>query len=97
MAKIAISLCGEGRGHATRIATLVERLQTEHEILIFTSADALDFLTRRFPGSSGSAAGVGSVRIVEIPGIVFQYTGGRLDVGRSIATGLYYQARLLGP
>ena len=26
MSKIAISLCGEGRGHATRIATLLERL-----------------------------------------------------------------------
>ena len=49
MAKIAISLCGEGRGHATRIATLVEHLQTEHEILIFTSADAREFLSRPWP------------------------------------------------
>jgi len=97
MAKIAISLCGEGRGHATRIATLVERLQSEHEILIFTSADALEFLGGRFPGAADPAAGGGRVRIVEIPGIVFQYTGGRLDVGRSIANGLDYQARLLGP
>ena len=49
MAKIAISLCGEGRGHATRICTLVERLKREHEILIFTSGDALVFLAERFP------------------------------------------------
>ncbi|NCA11628.1 teichoic acid biosynthesis protein, partial [bacterium] len=32
-----------------------------------------------------------------IPGIVFQYSSGRLDVPRSIATGLDYQARELGP
>ncbi len=91
MAKIAISLCGEGRGHATRIATLVERLERDHEILIFTSADALGFLARRF-SVEGS-----SVRLVEIPGIVFQYSGGRLDVPRSIAAGLDYQARQVGP
>ncbi|NDC62462.1 MAG: teichoic acid biosynthesis protein [Planctomycetia bacterium] len=91
MARIAISLCGEGRGHATRVSTLVERLERDHDILIFTSADAHDFLSRRF------AAGHERVRVAEIPGIVFQYTGGRLDLMRSIAAGLDYQARILGP
>lgn len=89
--RIAISLCGEGRGHATRISTLLDRLGTEHEVLVWTSADALEFLRRRF------AADHPRVRIEEIPGIVFQYTGGKLDVMKSIATGLDYQARLLGP
>lgn len=91
MAKIAISLCGEGRGHATRICTLVEHLEREHDILIFTSADAFEFLSQRFSDDRGR------VRVLEIPGIVFQYSGGRLDVMRSIAVGLDYQARLLGP
>jgi uncharacterized protein (TIGR00661 family) len=95
MAKIAISLCGEGRGHATRIATLVEHLERDHDILIFTSADALEFLSKRFPREAGQSGA--RVRLVEIPGIVFQYTGGRLDVTRSIAVGLDYQARVLGP
>ncbi|NBT13306.1 MAG: teichoic acid biosynthesis protein [Planctomycetia bacterium] len=90
MSQIAISLCGEGRGHATRIATLVERLRDAHTLLIFTSADALEFLGRRFARDD-------RVRLVGIPGIVFQYTGGRLDVTRSITTGLEYQARQLGP
>lgn len=90
MARIAISLCGEGRGHATRIATLAERLRDSHDLLIFTSADAFEFLTRRFADDS-------RIRIVAIPGIVFQYSSGRLDVPRSIATGLDYQARELGP
>ena len=97
MAKIAISLCGEGRGHATRIATLVERLERDHEILIFTSADALEFLGRRFPPAVLPGKAGSSVRLVEIPGIVFQYSGGRLDVPRSIAAGLDYQARQVGP
>jgi uncharacterized protein (TIGR00661 family) len=91
MARIAISLCGEGRGHATRIATLVDHLEADHEILVFTSADALAFLAARF------GQGHPRVRVAEIPGILFQYTGGKLDVMRSIAAGLDYQARLLGP
>jgi len=91
MSRIAISLCGEGRGHATRICTLVEQLEREHDILVFTSADALELLSKRF------AEGHSRVRVVEIPGIVFQYTGGRLDVMRSITAGLDYQARQLGP
>jgi len=90
MAQIAISLCGEGRGHATRIATLAERLCGDHELLIFTSADAYEFLSHRFADDP-------RIRIVAIPGIVFQYSSGRLDVPRSIATGLDYQARTLGP
>jgi uncharacterized protein (TIGR00661 family) len=90
MSNIAISLCGEGRGHATRICTLVERLGPGHDILIYTSADALDFLRHRLGGRAG-------IRLEPIPGIVFQYVGGRLDLVRSIAAGLDYQARLIGP
>ena len=91
MSRIAISLCGEGRGHATRISTLIERLEDDHDILVFTSFDAWEFLSKRF------AERHPRVRVVEIPGIVFEYTDGRLDVMRSIAAGLDYQARHLGP
>jgi uncharacterized protein (TIGR00661 family) len=91
MARIVISLCGEGRGHATRVATLLEHLASDHEILVYTWADALGFLRGRFP------PGRGSVEVREIPGLVFQYTGGRLDVFRSVSSGLDYQARVLGP
>lgn len=91
MARIVISLCGEGRGHATRVATLLEHLAADHEILVYTWADALGFLRHRFP------PGRGGVEVREIPGLVFQYTGGRLDVFRSVSSGLDYQARVLGP
>jgi uncharacterized protein (TIGR00661 family) len=91
MSKLAISLCGEGRGHATRATAIVRRLEQEHDILIWTSSDALDFLRRQF------AEGHPRVRVEEIPGILFQYSGGRLDVMKSITAGLDYQARQLGP
>ncbi|MFM7207628.1 MAG: glycosyltransferase family protein [Planctomycetaceae bacterium] len=91
VSRIAISLCGEGRGHATRVSTLIGRLEAHHEMLVWTSADALAFLRARFAHEHPR------VRIEEVPGVVFEYTGGRLDVMRSIAAGLDYQARLLGP
>jgi uncharacterized protein (TIGR00661 family) len=91
MPSIAISLCGEGRGHATRVRTLVGHLERDNDILIWTSADALEFLGRQF------AHGHPNVRVEAIPGVVFEYTGGRLDVMRSITAGLDYQARRLGP
>jgi len=90
MANIAISLCGEGRGHAARICTLIERLGPGHDLLVYTGGDGMDFLRRRFAGRP-------DIRVEEIPGIVFQYVGGRLDVMRSIAAGLDYQARQIGP
>lgn len=91
MARIAISLCGEGRGHATRICTLIERLDPAHQIVVFASGDANDLLRRRFP-TDGER-----IRVAEIPGIMFLYSGGRLDVMRSVAAGFEYQARTLGP
>jgi len=91
MPKLAISLCGEGRGHATRISTLVERLAPDHEVIIYTSADALTFLRGHFGDRYPH------VCLEEIPGVVFEYSGGKLDLMRSIAAGLDYQARQLGP
>jgi len=91
MPRIAISVCGEGRGHATRMCTLIERLEADHDVLVFTSFDAWDLLSRRF------AAGHPRVRVENIPGIVFKYTDGRLDVMRTIAAGLDYEVRHVGP
>ena len=90
MSNIAISLCGEGRGHATRICTLVERLGPGHDIRIYTSGDALAFLQGRLADRPG-------IRLESIPGIMFEYVGGRLDLVRSITAGLDYQARQIGP
>lgn len=90
MAKIAIGVCGEGRGHAIRTLTLLERMPPGHEIRIFTSADAFELLSRLLPAG-------GPVRVTEIPGIQFQYTAGRLDVPWTIIKGFEFQIRRLGP
>ncbi|MGE3779673.1 MAG: glycosyltransferase family protein, partial [Pirellulaceae bacterium] len=44
MARIVCSLSGEGRGHATRIAALVEHLRREHDIVLLASHVAYDLL-----------------------------------------------------
>jgi uncharacterized protein (TIGR00661 family) len=85
MARIAISLCGEGRGHAARICTLVERLGAGNDYLIATSAEALAFLR-------GRCGGRGDVRFIELPGIRFRYVGERLDVPRTVVDGLRFRA-----
>ena len=90
MATIAISLCGEGRGHATRICALVEELEQYHEIRVYTSDDGYHFLQNKF------SDGHPRVTVLKIPGITFQYSGGHLDVIRTIKTGLEYNAKEIG-
>src|SRR5690606_13461016 len=65
MAKIFYGLAGEGRGHATRAATLVEYLRHEHEVVVFAPGHAYRMLAPRYEGTD--------VRIEEIPGPCFHY------------------------
>lgn len=65
MAKLFISLSGEGRGHATRVRALVEVLAPEHEIHVFAPGDAHAFLGPLYAGTS--------VRVHELPGLRFGY------------------------
>ena len=90
METIAISLCGEGRGHATRICSLIERLERIYEIRVYSYDDGYKFLHDKF------SEGHPTVTVSRIPGISFQYSGGRLDVIRTIKTGLEYQASEVG-
>jgi uncharacterized protein (TIGR00661 family) len=90
MAKIFYSMAGEGRGHAARVRAIVEQLRHEHELVLFASDDAWDFLAPRYP------AGFPNVEVRQIPGLKFHYTRGRLDLTRSAACGLSYLTRLPG-
>lgn len=89
MARIAIGVCGEGRGHAARAATLLERLGDRHEFLVVSTDEALVLLAARV------GAGRPAARFLDVPGIRFEYVGGRIDVSRSIAAGLWYGWRRL--
>lgn len=86
MAKIFYSMAGEGRGHAVRVRTLVEHLRREHELELFAPDEAYDFLVKSY----GDDRCVENVRLTRIPGIKFHYTGGKLDLFKSIWLGLNY-------
>ncbi|MDP1795899.1 MAG: glycosyltransferase family protein, partial [Planctomycetaceae bacterium] len=91
MAKIFVSMAGEGRGHAARVRTLVEHLRHDHELWLFAPDDAYNFLARCYAPSML----VPNVRLHRIPGLRFHYTDGKLDLFKSIAGGLYYAFRKL--
>ena len=89
MSKIFYSMAGEGRGHAVRVRTLVEHLRHEHELVLFAPDDAYDFLVKSYSETNG----VENVRLVRIKGLKFRYTGGKLDLFKSIGHGLKYAWR----
>ena len=91
MAKIFYSMAGEGRGHAVRVRTLVEHLRHEHELFLFAPDEAYDFLVKSY----GDDRAVDNVKLLRIPGIKFHYTGGKLDLFKSIGHGLSYARREL--
>ncbi|MDB5344116.1 MAG: hypothetical protein JWP89_2493 [Schlesneria sp.] len=91
MARIFYSMAGEGRGHAVRVRTLVEHLRHEHELVLFAPDEAYDFLVKSY----GDECSVENVRLLRIPGIKFHYTGGKLDLFKSIGHGLNYARREL--
>lgn len=81
--KIFWSMSGEGRGHATRVRALVERLRSDDlEFTLFAPGDAHDFLAPLYHGSD--------VRVVQIPGLRFEYRDCRLDTRRTLTGALRY-------
>jgi uncharacterized protein (TIGR00661 family) len=88
VAKIFYSMAGEGRGHAVRVRTLVEHLRREHELVLFAPDDAYDFLVKSY----GTDRAIDNVRLTRIEGLKFRYTGGKLDLFKSIWCGLKYAA-----
>jgi uncharacterized protein (TIGR00661 family) len=81
MARIFISMSGEGRGHATRVRSLVEQLRHEHEIWLFTPGDAHSFLAPIYAGTP--------VRVIRMRGLTFHYNErGRLAFLKTVAEGI---------
>jgi len=86
MARIYYSMAGEGRGHATRVQTVVELLRQRHELTLFAPAAAFQMLEEKYRGAK--------VQVREIPGLLFHYNDGRLSYWRTILEGVNYAARL---
>jgi len=83
MAKIVFSLSGEGRGHATRVRTVVEALRCDHSIAILAPGDAYDFLAPLYADTE--------IEVRRIPGMRFHYDARRrLDFSRTTRGALTY-------
>ena len=52
MGRLFLSIAGEGRGHATRAATIIDALKERHEIVLFAPGDALELLRPRYRGTA---------------------------------------------
>ncbi len=91
MATIFYGVMGEGRGHAARALTLIERLRERHRVVVYTSLDALGFLRDAYPEDTPEVA------IRKVAGIKFHYTGGRIDLLKTIRAGigLWWRSREL--
>lgn len=81
MATLFYGVMGEGRGHAARARAMVEALRCRHRIVLYTSHDALAFLSPLYADS-------GDIEVRPIEGLRFHYKQGRLDIRRTINAGL---------
>jgi uncharacterized protein (TIGR00661 family) len=76
--RILYGVVGEGMGHATRSAVVLEHLLSSgHEIKVVVSGRAHEFLRDRFGGREGFA-------IEEIHGLTLKYFGNKLSRSRSL-------------
>ena len=71
MSTIFYGVCGEGRGHAARVRTIVEELRSRHNIHIFAPAMAYEMLAPIYRDSG--------IHVHHIPGLCFAY-GNRCQV-----------------
>ena len=85
MSKIFYSMAGEGRGHAVRVKTLVEHLRHRHELVLFASGDAHDFLQKTYGHDQTE-----NVRLQKVRGLNFRYTGGKLDLFKSTLSAMKF-------
>lgn len=64
---------------------MVERLRDRHRLVLFSSADGLEFLQKVFGDDP-------EIAVHEIPGIVFHYTSKRIDYAKTIRLGAAFWA-----
>jgi uncharacterized protein (TIGR00661 family) len=83
-----MSCCGEGRGHAARLAALTEELLAEgHRVLLFAPGDAHTLLAPIYQDTPVSVRRIGGMRFAYTP-------AGRLHIGLSFLRNSGYLLRL---
>lgn len=83
MATIFYSMAGEGRGHATRVQTIVEELRKDHELILFAPHHAFEMLAEVYGNDP-------DVRLEQIPGLMCSYRGTKLNYFKTFAQGVPY-------
>lgn len=91
MARIVISMAGEGRGHASRIKTITEWLRHRHQVWLYAPGEAYDFLKKCYAHERPSS----NVTLQYIPGVRFQYTQSKLDLVKSFSHAVRFAAHVL--
>lgn len=87
MARIAYSMSGEGRGHATRVRAMVEMLRTSHDVVLYAPGDAHELLASAYAGTN--------VEVRDLPCLRFAYRcDGRLGKLPTIVRAVPYLRRL---
>lgn len=82
MATIFFGMSGEGRGHATRVRSIVEALRPEgHRLVLFAPGDAYELLAPVYRNTK--------VKVVRIPGLRFYYNEKRKLDHVSTAAGAF--------
>lgn len=87
MAKIVLSVAGEGRGHAARARTVVEHLRREHCMILLAPSVAYDLLAAAY-------AETPRVTVHRIPGLHFCYREQKLDYLKTVAASIPYLRRV---
>ena len=73
MSRIAISACGEGRGHASRVMCLIEELYPRHEILVLSFGEGFDQLDQYIKKNKHE------ISLFRISGVTYKYNNFRLS------------------
>lgn len=87
MSRIFYSVAGEGRGHATRVRTVVEELRREHDVVLFAPHMAFDFLNEVYRDAT-------DIEVRRIPGLQFSYSGRSVSYWKSIRDSAPYLWKL---
>jgi uncharacterized protein (TIGR00661 family) len=80
-------MCGEGRGHATRVQTIVEMLVPQYRFILLAPRDAYEQLYARFDNHP-------HVSVRRLPGLFFAYRNNKVDYFRSILSSIPFLLKL---
>lgn len=83
MGTVLYSMSGDGRGHATRVKTIVDMFRLEHRFVLLAPNHAYSLLSHAFSGDK-------QVEVRRIPGASFGYVGKRVNYAWCLTKNIPY-------